>query len=464
MKWCGLARPPETLSGNRFLRKAPGMSHSVSEDLPPSSPLPPGPALPPEAQARIWLERPGALLEACRRDYGDIFTLRLGDFGTMVMVADPEAVRQVFKAPPDWYECRGFNDSYRYVMGDTALFVQDGAAHRRLKRMLMPLFRGDRLGPQGAEITRLARAAFSGRAAGEDIRLRPLLHDVTLNALLKLVFGDRQAPRDQVMAWFRTEVWRDMRSWKPWTRLSRLHPRLRALLTEELALRRTDPPDTPDLLSSLLTARDEDGGALSDAEIQDQVLMLTITAGDAVAAATAWALWHAAADPAAQEDLRAEHAALGPDPDPATIARQPRLTAFVHEVLRLHTILPTVSGRRLTAPRDFMGYRLGAGVSLAPCEYLVHRRADIFEDPMAFMPDRFMDRTYPPHAYFPFGGGQRSCLGTHLAPLTIKLILAEALSQIRLRPTVPEPPREVRFGTLIAPDEALVLTVSFKNA
>jgi unspecific monooxygenase len=415
--------------------------------------------LPPELQARLWLEAPGRLLESAHREFGDIFMLQLGRFGTIVIVADPEAVQQVF-ATTSGYECRHFNESYRYAMGRHALFLKDGEAHRQLKRLLAPLFRGEgieRHGPRIAAVAGEAAASWQGTVA-----MRPFTQEIALRSLLRLVFGDDRAAEDQVVGWFHDEVWQDLRSWKPWTNLSRLHPRLRALISAELDRRRDAPADgrEPDLLDSLLATRTGDGEPLSDDEIQDQVLMLTITAGDAVAMAVSWALYRAARHPEVQERLRGEVAALGPDADAAEVARLPYLSATVQEVLRLHTILPTVSGRRLTEPREVRGYRLEPGVTLAPCEYLVHRRADRFEDPLEFRPERFLGQSWPLQEYFPFGGGVRGCLGGTLAPLTIKLVLATILSRARLAVASDEMPGTVRYGTLLAPEEDLVLEVT----
>lgn len=429
----------------------------------PAHATPPGPKLSSQEQARLWLEAPVDLLESCQRDFGDLFTLRLGAFGTIVIVSDPEGVRRVFGAPPDSHECRHFNESYRYVMGPHALFLKDGDEHRRLKRMLAPELRGDRLSGQAAEVCRVTRDAMREWGQGGEVRLRPLMHEIALRCVLRLVLGDdRDAPREQVVGWFRSNVWRDLRSWKPWTNLSRLHPALRDLLSAELALRRggTLAPRASDLLDALLAARDENGTGLLDEEIQDQVLMLSITAGDAVAVATSWALHRAATNPLVQETLRDEARAMGEAPDPVRLAEQPMLAATCKEILRLHPVLPTVSGRRSTSALEFMGYQLDAGMTLAPCEYLVHRRADIFEQPLAFRPERFLGRSYAPHEYFPFGGAHRACLGSALAPLTLKLVLATVLSQYRLEAATPEAPRVVRLGTLLAPEEELALRVS----
>jgi unspecific monooxygenase len=380
----------------------------------------------------------------------------------MVFVVDPEGVRQIFRSPTERYECRHFNESYRYVMGNRALFLQDGDSHRRIKQILVPYVRGDRLRPHAAEICRVTReAAQQMWCQGGMLKLRPFTHEITLRCLLRILFGDRDEPRDQVLNWFLSTVWRDLRSWKPWTNLSRLQPELRNLLSRELELRRTSKfkDRETDFLDMLIAGRDELGSSLPDEDIQDQVLMLMITAGDAAAVATAWALYCVAKNPRVQDLVNTERSSLAVDSDPADIAAQPYLTATCNEVLRLNTVLATVSGRRLTTPCDFMGYHLDAGVTLAPCEYLVHRRADLFEQPLAFRPERFLERSYASYEYFPFGGGPRSCLGSFLAPLTVKLVLATMLAQYRLDAPAPDLPRVVRHGTLLAPEEDLALRV-----
>lgn len=423
--------------------------------------LPPGPSLSADGQSRLWLESPCEFLESCQREYGNLFALHLGGFGKMLVVADPRGVKQVFDIPVESYDCRHFNDSYRYVMGSHALFLQDGDNHRRLKRILAPRLRSQTFRPHAANICRVVLQTIQRPDHGV-LRLRPLTHEITLRCLLTLVFGDQEQPGDRIVNRFRSAVWRDLRSWKPWTNISRLHPEIRGLISAELESRRAAGLTNrdPDLLDMLLGARDESGSALPDEEIQDQVLMLMITAGDAAAVAATWALYRAAKHPEVQDLLRTERGALGADPDPLLLCEQPFLTATCQEILRLHTVLPTVSGRRLRVPCDVLGYRPEAGVMLAPCQYLVHRQPSIFEQPLAFRPQRFLNRSYAPHEYFPFGGGPRSCLGWSLAPLTVKLLLTTVLSRFQLALPTPDPPRVVRHGTLLAPEESLSLVIS----
>ena len=271
--------------------------------------------------------------------------------------------------------------------------------------------------------------------------VRPLMHELSLRSVMKMVFGSREQAGELVVEWFKTEVWRDQRAWKPWANLSRLQPRLRRLIADELEYRRgVNLPDRrPDLLDYLLAARYDDNQPMSESEIQDQVLTLTITGVDPVAFALTWLLAWVARSPAVQSTLREELATPGSPPDLLGILKLPYLTATCHEVLRIHPILPTVEGRRLTTPLHIQGYQLQAGINVAPCAYLVHRREDLFPEPLSFRPERFLSRQYSPYEYFPFGGGNRRCLGTTLAPMAMKLVLAAVLSR-------PHCPRRCRWS------------------
>jgi cytochrome P450 len=385
------------------------------------------------------MEAPARLLEAGFRAQGDLFALELGQFGRLVIVASPEGVRQVFALSADLYECRPFNEGYRYAMGDHALFLKDGAAHRELKRLLVPLFAETALASQATVVKEETEAVLASVARGAATAVRPLAHEIALRSLLRLVLGAESDRRAEIVALFRERIWRDLRGWKAWTALSRARPAILPVLAAALAARRAAPERFDDMLARLARLRGPDGEPLPDDVLLDQIMMLTITAGDAVAVATAWALERLARHPEAQAQLRAGVPGY--------------LEASCKEVLRLHPVLPTVSGRRLRAPLHFMGYDLAEGDTLAPCEYLVHRRADLFEAPTAFEPARFLGRDYPLGAYFPFGGRERACLGGFLAPLTIRAVIETAVATAALEAVDEEEPPIVRHGTLMAPPE-----------
>ena len=419
--------------------------------------LPRGPETPPEQQARQWIERPLELLDTCARQFGDVFTLQLGALGATVMFSHPEAVKTIFSAPSRQFECQNFNESYRFVMGDHALFLQDGERHRQIKRVMAPPLCHEGMEGQARAIRAIAQKTVEGWSADRrSLAVRPLMHELALRVLTNVVFGAREEAGGLVVHWFKTEVWRDQRAWKPWTNLSRLQPRLRALISSELEYRRSsrEPSRQPDLLDYLLASRYEDGQPLSEAEMQDQILTLTITAVDPVAFAMTWLLAWVARLPAVQSTLRDELATLGDEPDVLALLQLPYLTATCQETLRIHPILPTVSGRRLTAPMDIQGHHLEAGINVAPCAYLVHRRQDLYPEPQVFRPERFMSRRFSPYEYFPFGGSNRHCLGSTMAPMEMKLVLATILARGHV---VLEDAggAEVRYGTLVGPPEDL---------
>jgi cytochrome P450 family 110 len=418
--------------------------------------LPPGPETPPAEQARQWIERPLELLDACSRQFGDAFTLQLGGLGATVMFSHPESVKTIFRAPSHLFQCRHFNESYRFVMGAHALFLQDGERHRQIKRVMTPLICHEGVEYQAREIGEIAGGLVDDWSVDRSRAVRPVMHELALRVLTRMVFGSREQAGQVVVDWFKTEVWRDQRAWKPWANLSRLQPRLRNLISSELEYRRgsREPGRRPDLLDSFLASRYEDGQPMTEVEIQDQILTLTITAVDPVAFALTWLVAWVAKSPAVQSTLRDELASLGDDPDPLAILQLPYLTATCQEILRIHPILPTTEGRRLTAPMEIQGFHLETGINVAPCAYLAHRRDDLFPEPLAFRPERFLSRQFSPYEYFPFGGGNRRCLGTTLAPMEMKLVLGTILSRGRV---VLEDAggADARYGTMVAPDEAL---------
>jgi cytochrome P450 family 110 len=418
--------------------------------------LPPGPKTLPAQQARQWIERPLDLLDACAREFGDVFTLQLGALGATVMFSHPESVKSIFRAASHSFECQQFNESYRFVMGDNALFLQDGERHRQIKRVMTPPLCQANIELQAREIWETAGRMLEGWSVDRSRAVRPLMHELALRSLMKMVFGARMEAGEFVVDWFKAEVWRDQRAWKPWANLNRLQPRLRGLISAELEYRRGagEPGRGLDLLDYLLASRYEDGQAMTEVEIQDQILTLSITAVDPVAFALAWLLAWVARSPAVQARLRDELATLGDDPDLLALLQLPYLSATCDEVLRIHPILPTVEGRRLKAPFAIQGYQLEAGVNVAPCAYLVHRREDLYPEPLAFRPERFLSRQFSPYEYFPFGGGNRRCLGTTLAPMEMKLVLGMILSRGRVVLENAGGP-DVRYGTMVAPDETL---------
>jgi cytochrome P450 len=198
-----------------------------------------------------------------------------------------------------------------------------------------------------------------------------------------------------------------------------------AAIAKELARRRAAPDlaERDDILSLLIASRREDGSALTDAELRDELVTLLVAGHESTATMLAWAFERLVRHPEMLARVR----------DEAAGGESAYAEAVVQETLRLRPVLPIVL-RRLAAPLQLGGWTLPEGAWLAPCAYLVHRRRDVYEDPLAFRPERFLDRRPGTYTWLPFGGGVRRCLGASFAQLEMRQVLQTVVSAVELRP------------------------------
>ena len=421
--------------------------------------LPPGSDLPAWQVAKLWIEHPIEFWEDCAAQFGDTFTIELGSIGTTVLFSDPEAIRQIFQIAPACYECRPFNDYYRSVMGDNALFLTDGTDHRRRCRVLMPSLHRRPLETNGAAIRELVTEVVGTWPVGSPFSPRPAMHMLALKIMLGIIFGSTQNPLAlEIARLFSEEIYEHLGSWSAWTRFSHLHGRLRGLTGAAIRQRRSDAVGDSAgsaLFDALVWARDGAGDLLGEEEIEDHLFTMFVAGVDPIALAVSWAIYWIHQDPEILEKVRGELTRLGPEPAPDRVAELPYLGAACDETLRMYPIPSTPSGRKLLASVEIDGRIYERGITLLPCPYLVHRRADRYVEPARFRPEHFLERNYGPHEYFPFGGGARTCIGATLAPLLMKVILAGILARCELVPAHDGPVSPVRHGTLLAPSDTM---------
>jgi cytochrome P450 len=208
----------------------------------------------------------------------------------------------------------------------------------------------------------------------------------------------------------------------PWARFVAARRRADELLHAEIEARRADPVERDDVLSLLLAARDEEGRALSDEELRDELMTLLVAGHETTATALAWTLERLARHPGALEGVVAEQRAGGEE----------LLDATIKETLRLRPVVPAVI-RQLQEPMTFGGWDLPAGVHIGPSIYLLHRRPDLYPDPLAFRPQRFLERSYGTYEWIPFGGGVRRCLGASFALFEMRVVLSTLLERVELQ-------------------------------
>jgi cytochrome P450 len=407
----------------------------------PRPPLPPGPV---GLLYTLWFLRdPYAFFAAQARKYGDPFTLRTQS-GPLVVTGNPELVRTIFSADPASLEPFSV-DIIGPFLGERALIMTGGERHRRDRKLLTPPFHGARMRAYGQTIVEATRAQTRAWRAGWKGPVQPTTAAISLDVIVRAVFGiEEPAARNRWSEAIRRDVGaaspaiiffprlrRTFLGIGPWARFQRARERLNALIFAEMAERRARAATGQDILSLIMSARYDDGTAMTDVEIRDQLLTLLAAGHETTATSLAWALYWIHRDPALLRDLREELDALGPDPDPEAVAGLPLLDAMCLETLRLHPIVTDVA-RRLLAPMVLGPWTVPAGAGVAVLTTLLHSNASLYPRPNVFDARRFLDTKVSPFTYTPFGGGGRRCLGAAFAMYEMKLALATMLGDFEL--------------------------------
>ncbi|RCJ21654.1 hypothetical protein A6S26_23015 [Nostoc sp. ATCC 43529] len=226
--------------------------------------------------------------------------------------------------------------------------------------------------------------------------------------------------------------------------------------------RNQDRPPGSDVLSLLMSARDETGQPMSNAELHDELITLLIAGHETTASAIAWALYWIHRDPQVGEKLLAQLNQLGKAPDPTKIVQLPYLIAVCNETLRLSPIASLTVPREVKEPVELMGYQLDPGIRLYGCIYLTHQRPDLYPEPTLFKPERFLERQFSGYEFLPFGGGVRRCIGEALALFEMKLVLATMLSHYRLVLADLSPEHPQRRGVIFTPARGVQMILKEK--
>lgn len=442
-----------------------------------------GPAAP------FWLRAPKLILkplqyqEDYRRQYGDVF--RVGtDSPPMVYVADPEVIRGIFQADPGQFQipAEGIGGILAALVGDGSLLLLDGERHRRHRRLLMPPFHGDRIRAYGQLICATTEQVIGEWSPDRPFKVRQPMQEITLRVILKAVFGLQDGPRyDRLRHLLSTmletlstplsgffvffdALQKDWGPLSPWGRFKRMKAQVDQLIYAEIRHRR-DQGDFAgdDILSLMMTARDDQGCSLTDQELHDELLTLLIAGHETTASALAWALYWIHALPEVEHSLRRELASWEELPDLSGIASLPYLNAVCQETLRIYPVAPTTGIRILREPMEIDGYEFPEGTVLFPSIYLVHHSKTLYPESKTFRPERFLERKFSPYEFLPFGGGHRSCIGSALAMMEMKLVLATILRHWRLELATRPPVKPVRRGLTVAPPNHLKLRVIGHN-
>jgi cytochrome P450 len=347
------------------------------------------------------------------------------------------------------------------------VLLLDGEEHARQRRLLIPPLHGERLARHTAAMQEVTLARAARWPLGRPFALHPELQRVTLEIILRTVFGLERGAEAGALGDAFADLARIGNSWmllvpkaqinlgprSPWGRVVAIRRRADAALYAEIARRRAaGSAGRDDALSMLLEARDEAGVPMTDEELRDELVTLLLAGHETTATALAWAIELLWSHPAvlARAEREVVGVLRGAPIEPAHVAELVYLDAVVKEVLRLYPVLPNVS-RRLREALAVPGHELPARTYVAPCAYLTQRRPDLYAEAERFQPERWLDRKVDPYRYYPFGGGSRRCLGMTFAIHEMKVVLATLLASARLRLAGRGPTAITRRGITLAP-------------
>jgi cytochrome P450 len=401
--------------------------------------LPPGPRYPAAVQSVGWWMRPRAYLERCRARYGKRFTIRFLAAPPFVILSEPADIEAVFKAPPDVLHPGEGARILEPLVGSHSLILLDEGPHLEQRRLLLPAFHGERMEALRGLVEEVTVRDVSSWPQGESIALHPRLQSLTLEIILRAVFGLRPGERLDGLRRCLTElldlsarptsvlppVRRSFGGRGPWARFAALRREADAMIFELISERRAEDGEGDDILAMLLAARHEDDSPMSPQELRDELMTLLAAGHETTASELAWAFERLVREPAVLGRLTEEVRTGDGDA---------YLTATIQETLRRRPVLPNAEPRLTMRAVEINGWTYPADVSLIANAYLLHHDPDVYPEPYAFRPERFLDEAPGTYTWIPFGGGRRRCIGASLATLEMKVVLSSVLVVADLRP------------------------------
>jgi cytochrome P450 len=402
--------------------------------------LPPGPRMGPVAQTLAWALAPTALMDHCFRRRGEAFTLTFSPSGRqLVMISDPVAVKTLLTAPPEVAPSAAGDTPIASVLGPRSVITLTGPEHMRQRKLLLPPFHGERMRAYEDTIAQASERDVASWPLGKPMRLSTHTRNITLEVILRAVFGveaermgglkgaiGELAEPARTLAMLRFALSKPSTA-RPPGELGKALKKLDGLIYAEISRRREQPDlgEREDILSLLLQARDEDGEAMTDGELRDELVSLLLAGHETTSTATAWAIERLVRHPDKLARLVAE--IDGGEQDEY-------MQAVIHETLRCRPVVPGIV-RLLNEPLNVAGYELPAGTRVVASIYLTNHNPRVYESPKEFRPERFVGAQPDTFAWIPFGGGIRRCIGASFAMLEMKTMLRTMLRE--LHPSVP---------------------------
>ncbi len=428
--------------------------------------LPPGPrgSLLPTLQL---IRDPRSALEAWVRKYGDPFLLTALN-GPVVVTGREDLIRVIHGQDPNIYAPFA-SATIDPLMGSGSMLILEGESHRRERRLMMPMFHGDRMKAYGQSMQQCALDRFEASRGQREILTLNMMTEISLEIIVRTIFGGSdpgivkhliEASQKVVasaspLLFFSSKSHLSFLGLSPWDRWNKAKSELLHYFDQVIDSRERSSDVGEDILSLLCSATYEDGHPITREHIYSELLTFLFAGHETTALTLTWAMYHLHRNPHAYALLVQELDSLDND-SPASLSSAPFLKATVQETLRVHPIV-TETLRKLKTSLTLGEYRLPAGVAVAPATVLAHYNAATYEEPEQFRPERFVERSYSPFQYMPFGGGHRRCIGAAFASFEIAIVLGTLLKrfQFELIDSAPVVPK--RRNVTIGPSTAVPL-------
>jgi cytochrome P450 family 138 len=415
--------------------------------------LPPGPSLPRAVQGVTALANRRIALQVMRRRYGSAFTLDLPIFGHMVVISDPNHIRQLFRTAPDIADTTDAN--LGRVMGPNSMFALSGDRHRAHRKLLTPSFNGRRLAVYEAIIEREAVDEFASWPQDQIFATMPSMMRITLNVILRAVFGAEGQELERLreilppgiklgskLALIPVPQW-DWGRWSPWGRFFQYRREYDAVVEALIDKAHADPglAARDDVLALMLQSRYEDGSPMTRAEVADELITMLAAGHETTATTLAWAVERLQRHPQLLDRLVADLDA----------GSEELLNATIFEILRTRPVIDTTF-RQVKVPTLQIGpWTVPEGHTIVASIGLLHADETVFPDARRFDPDRFLSRRPDPAEWIPYGGGVRRCIGAAFATVEIRVVLRTLLRDYVISPSNARDEGWQSRGVAIAP-------------
>ena len=400
-------------------------------------------------------DRVGMLLRLAEND---LVAMRMGFVRRVVVISSPALVQEVLVAEAaSFAKAPGLGIFLRPVLGD-GLLTSEREVHARQRRLLAPAFAPKRIASYAATMSERADRFAAAQVDGASVDVADLMMRLTFDIVGKALFDAEVASEASVVGAALTvameTAFGQLGSLVPVPpsiptpqnlRYRRAVRRLDEVVYRVIEERRAGGDDRGDVLSVLLAARDEDGAAMDDRQIRDEVMTLFLAGHETTANALAWAFYLLGRSPAARERLEAEARALGRPPTYEDLRSLPWALAVLKEAMRLYPPAYMI-GRRAARDVTIGEHRIARGTIVILNVIGIHRRPELYPDPDRFDPERFLgdaERALPRCGYMPFGAGPRICIGNHFALMEGQVLLAALARRLRFETSTadaePEP-------------------------